>query len=659
MTTQIVRLRVPLLIICALMLNAALASAQISRAGLTSLPWASRWDVAYDSVSGVYLALADGHPPSRMQVQGQFIDGNGIKIGGLFPITNELGNLGEAPSWATVTFGGTAQDPAFLVTYLVPGTTVPKFGRLVRYRNGGAMVSDRTLIYPNVANEWFAADRARPAWNGQQFIVPTRVPGAFIGSAFAQPLFTFFNLSGVSSGGVNMGNGLDYQGSPSVACGAGNVCMATGFAAGAPVGGLGGIWARLFNGLTLQPITDVFYPDDHSTFMDTPHVVFNASTSQFNLVWYRRAPGTGALDFRVVGLNGALGPLDLSRSFTIYPGEPGLAYNNVTGTSLLITKWGAGADLYSLELGADGYPRNLGNAVLITPWDGRVLEYRPAVTANLHGAQWLTTYNLGASSGAVFVAGGGTAPPPPTPTPTPVTPDTRLYVDSPANSATVAGRLTVSGWAVDLNSTSGTGVDAIHAYAFPVTGGQIFLGSASFTQRLDVASYFGSSRFSNSGFALSSSLPPGVYTVGVYARSTVTGTFNTVWTVQIRVTPPSNPQMAIDQPRPEWTSVPTTFWIRGWALDTSSFIGPGVDAIHAWAYPLTPTGYGAPILAGATTIGGYRPDVAAAFGNAEFATAGFDLVATLPPGTYDVVVYARSWIAGLFNNWRIVRVRTQ
>ena len=181
----------------------------------------------------------------------------------MFQITTEFADTGEAPSWATVTFGGSPQDPVFLITYLVPGEggAIPKYGRLVKYRPGAEpLVSGRTMIFPHIAGEWFAADRARPAWNGHRFIVPTRVPGGAVGSVFAQPLFTFFDTNGASSGGVNLGNGLDYQGSPSLACGGADVCMAAGFAAGSPFGGTGGIWARLFNAQTLQPITEVFYP---------------------------------------------------------------------------------------------------------------------------------------------------------------------------------------------------------------------------------------------------------------------------------------------------------------------------------------------------------------------------------------------------------------
>ena len=117
--------------------------------------------------------------------------------------------------------------------------------------------------------------------------------------------------------------------------------------------------------------------------------------------------------------------------------------------------------------------------------------------------------------------------------------------------------------------------------------------------------------------------------------------------------------MSLDQPRAEWPWIPGTFLIKGWAVDLASYVGAGIDAVHAWAYPVLPTGYGAPVWVNHATIGLPRTDVAAYFGNPEMANAGFEMVGTLPPGTYDLVVYARSWIAGSFSNWRIVRITVQ
>jgi hypothetical protein len=395
--------------------------------------------------------------------------------------------------------------------------------------------------------------------------------------------------------------------------------------------------------------------------VNTTGVTYNSLTGQYLVAWHQM-PG----DFiagRVVTIDGTpIGNVTgLSTRVGTYD-SLSVDANEVSGTVLLVGHDKLSVEIGGVEVSGAGAPLSAGEPLSGSGGGGNHL---PKVSSNPLRREWLV---VAARDFARPIAqrvytstpGGGQPPPPPPPPPPPTAPDTRLFLDTPTNSGTVAGpMITLSGWALDVNAPTGNGVDAVHAYAFPVTGGEIFLGSATFVPRLDVASHFGQSRFSNSGFVLTNWLPPGVYNVGVYARSTVTGTFNTVWVVQIRVTPPPNPQMALDQPLAGWPSVPSSFWIRGWALDLASFYGSGVDAVHAWAYPLIGSGYGAPMWVGSASLGTYRPDVAQHFGSPLFAYSGFELVGTLPPGVYDLVVYSRSWIAQSFNAWRTVRITVQ
>src|SRR6185503_1440853 len=93
------------------------------------------------------------------------------------------------------------------------------------------------------------------------------------------------------------------------------------------------------------------------------------------------------------------------------------------------------------------------------------------------------------------------------------------------------------------------------------------------------------------------------------------------------------------------------FYLAGWAF-TAHPSNAAVDAIHVWAYSVAT---GLPIFGGVATLGDPRPDVAAIFG-AQYAHAGFHVdIAALPPGVYDVVVYAHSSISGTFNVRRTVR----
>jgi hypothetical protein len=117
---------------------------------------------------------------------------------------------------------------------------------------------------------------------------------------------------------------------------------------------------------------------------------------------------------------------------------------------------------------------------------------------------------------------------------------TAMALDTPV-SGSRAQPFTVAGWAIDLASTSGTGVNSVHVWAYPNPGsGQppIFLGIATYgIQRLDVGGIFGA-RFAPSGYSLGvNSLPRGTtYDIVVYARSTVSNAFDT-WRV-VRVTVP-------------------------------------------------------------------------------------------------------------------------
>jgi len=91
--------------------------------------------------------------------------------------------------------------------------------------------------------------------------------------------------------------------------------------------------------------------------------------------------------------------------------------------------------------------------------------------------------------------------------------------------------------------------------------------------------------------------------------------------------------------------------VAGWALREGSGTA-GVDAIHVWAQPV---GGGAPQFVGATTPGVARSDVAAIFGG-EFYLSGFEVTGALAPGTYDLIVFARNSVTGLFDQLRIVRI---
>jgi hypothetical protein len=113
------------------------------------------------------------------------------------------------------------------------------------------------------------------------------------------------------------------------------------------------------------------------------------------------------------------------------------------------------------------------------------------------------------------------------------------------------------------------------------------------------------------------------------------------------------PQVAIDSPQ-AGSEIDGTFIVAGWAIDPDSSIDTGVNTLHVWAYPTASPDR--PIFLGAAAYGGKRPDVSAIHGD-RFERSGYAItVDMLPPGTYDIAVFAWSTATGGFVPAKVVRV---
>ncbi|MFQ3633095.1 carboxypeptidase regulatory-like domain-containing protein, partial [Roseiflexus sp.] len=119
----------------------------------------------------------------------------------------------------------------------------------------------------------------------------------------------------------------------------------------------------------------------------------------------------------------------------------------------------------------------------------------------------------------------------------------RGYIDSPGHGSTVSGIITVRGWAIDIGTWSGTGVDAVR-----VSYGNTLLGTASYGgARGDVASAYGDSRYTYSGWSMeinTASLPVGIGTLNIDYHSTVNGSWTRMQR-QINIAPTIMPTYAI------------------------------------------------------------------------------------------------------------------
>ncbi len=384
-----------------------------------------------------------------------------------------------------------------------------------------------------------------------------------------------------------------------------------------------------------------------------PAVVYNSQSQQYLAVWYHATSTFAGFYGIKINADGSAGSALIVES-SIYKAYDalGLKYNQVSGDYLVVTH-STGSEDAAISIKPDG-----------TPYDNGFLATSTAGTAGANGnfnprlatSTRSATYQLVTASGFSFigtqfiVSGGAPPPPPPTAQPRPI-----ISIDSPVGGL-VTQPFDVSGWAADLGASSGSGVDAIHVWAWPANGSpQIFVGSTTpGISRPDVGAILGGARFTNSGYRVTvSNLPAGTYTLTVYLHSTVTNTFNAARSVVVTVNAFSAPSLSVDTPGVGATVPASGFLVGGWAIDRGAASGPGIWAVHVWAFNLN----GAPAqFAAAATYGSARPDLGALFG-AQFTNSGYNaMIRNLAPGTYDLAVLGLSTVTGTFNVMKIVRV---
>ncbi len=97
----------------------------------------------------------------------------------------------------------------------------------------------------------------------------------------------------------------------------------------------------------------------------------------------------------------------------------------------------------------------------------------------------------------------------------------QVVIDTPTEDSENSSNFMVAGWAVDPNSRDGSGIDVIHVWAYPVSGGApVFLGAAKLDdERSDVKAIYGD-RARNSSFGVMvGGLSHGTYLLAAFAWS--------------------------------------------------------------------------------------------------------------------------------------------
>ena len=227
-------------------------------------------------------------------------------------------------------------------------------------------------------------------------------------------------------------------------------------------------------------------------------------------------------------------------------------------------------------------------------------------------------------------------------------------IDAPREGDEVTQPFLMAGWAADLARSSGTGVDVVHVYAYPATGGSpIFVGAAQYGTwaRADVGAYFNDNALIPSGFImLVNGLAIGRYQLVAFAHSTVTGQFF-ARTISVNVIGSSEAIMQVDIATP---MSDRRIGMIGWAVDRRATSGVGISALHFWAYP---DSGGAPVFLGNIGPPTTDRDVPRLLMGAQFARSGWFFTSPpLAPGGYRIVVYALSSVTGSFDAVRVVRV---
>jgi hypothetical protein len=224
----------------------------------------------------------------------------------------------------------------------------------------------------------------------------------------------------------------------------------------------------------------------------------------------------------------------------------------------------------------------------------------------------------------------------------------RVYIEDPTDAATLLQPFVIRGWAIDPSGTTGTGIDAVRVFATLLAPepSRTDLGSAEYgIARPELEEKY-SHRFLHSGFELTArGLRPGNYILTAYARSADTGAYTVLGIRNVVVEPAL--RIHIDEP-PHDALVRSPFAIWGWAIDLAACDGSGVDLVKV-GLVRHPGDNTTPTFQGVATYPVARPHMGVEFG-AHFTNSGFHIqVPLIGVGEYEIVVHARSKLAGEFS----------
>jgi hypothetical protein len=233
------------------------------------------------------------------------------------------------------------------------------------------------------------------------------------------------------------------------------------------------------------------------------------------------------------------------------------------------------------------------------------------------------------------------------------TPNVIAPIDVPQRNGTVTGNVTIRGFAIDRNSSTGTGIDQVHIYLDGPYGTGTIIGAAQYgLSRPDVGNYYGNPRFTPSGWQLFwniNNVTSGAHSLYLYAHRTTDNGWSRFGPHNITVlrtpTPTPTPTYAPNVIAPievpvDGAAVTGSVTISGYAIDRNSRSGTGINTVHLYLDGL----YGTGTFLGEAEYGLNRPDVGTRYGNVRFNPSGWRLVwnvGNLSYGTHRLYLYAR------------------
>jgi hypothetical protein len=605
-----------------------------------------RPDIAYDATNNVYLSIS-----ANPNLRGRFVDGNGTPLGSPFDI-DQRGATQQVPRVAWSPDAGTSGG--FLVTWLDYQQTDRSqvWGRLVSFGSGGTpsfltaefMISDSN---EDVHPEMGAA--VAYATQGKNFLV-----------AYRDAVNTDIRGQLVSNSGTKVGAEIGitatgyWEAEPAIAYNPDrDEFMVAYFAEPTNGNGLAlTVPVRATDGV----LTRAAVAYGGGSFITVPQIEYDPVNQRYLAAYFAFKPGA-VFEARWLQADGtpdpATGLFPLAQGYGSYDGFH--LVRNPRTTTYLGAFHGLDANDVAVEVSSAGTPTAPFRATFSCPSCASANagagsgNFNPRVAASSGAPDWLLvsarsfTEIIGQRfRGTQVVDGGGTDGPT----------QTFIALDLPVANSTYVQPMPIAGWALDAGSRqSNTGVTRVDVWAFPSGGGAAtFVGTPTYgAARPDVATAFGNTRWTNSGFGGGvRGIAPGTYTFRAFAFSRIAGDFNNATEVSASVT--ANPMMFLDTPAAGFdTTVGNPFTLSGWTMDMAATSGTGIDTVHIWAFKDPDTTPVATFI-GTATLGGSRPDVQVAFGlSSQFAATGFSRDLSLPStGEWAIIAYGHSTVTNSF-----------